>query len=160
MAWRADLDRRIEQLVRLRDELTTCIGCGCLSLDTCALSNPHDELDPDVSALIIQEHVTDGITMARSFRLPPEIVEGIATHHGTTLVTYFYRRALENAKPGDDVYVSGSLVRAASRAYGVIPEQRIVFGRKAERAYDGAWTSPTRRPRPGWSGWSRRSAAH
>ena len=44
MAWRADLDRRIEQLVRLRDELTTCIGCGCLSLDTCALSNPHDEL--------------------------------------------------------------------------------------------------------------------
>lgn len=43
-AWRADLDRRIEQLVRLRDELTTCIGCGCLSLETCALSNPHDEL--------------------------------------------------------------------------------------------------------------------
>ena len=42
--WRADLDRRIAQLTRLRDELTTCIGCGCLSLDTCALSNPHDEL--------------------------------------------------------------------------------------------------------------------
>ncbi len=44
LGWRADLDRRIEQLVRLRDELTTCIGCGCLSLDTCALSNPKDEL--------------------------------------------------------------------------------------------------------------------
>ena len=42
--WREDLDRRIEQLTRLRDQLTTCIGCGCLSLDTCALSNPHDEL--------------------------------------------------------------------------------------------------------------------
>jgi MerR family redox-sensitive transcriptional activator SoxR len=42
--WREDLDRRIEQLIRLRDQLTTCIGCGCLSLDTCALSNPHDEL--------------------------------------------------------------------------------------------------------------------
>lgn len=42
--WRDDLDTRIEQLVRLRDELTTCIGCGCLSLDTCALSNPGDEL--------------------------------------------------------------------------------------------------------------------
>jgi MerR family transcriptional regulator, redox-sensitive transcriptional activator SoxR len=42
--WRDDLDRRIEQLTRLRDQLTTCIGCGCLSLDTCALSNPHDEL--------------------------------------------------------------------------------------------------------------------
>lgn len=42
--WRDDLDARIEQLTRLRDQLTTCIGCGCLSLDTCALSNPHDEL--------------------------------------------------------------------------------------------------------------------
>lgn len=42
--WRQDLDNRIEQLLRLRDELTSCIGCGCLSLETCALSNPHDEL--------------------------------------------------------------------------------------------------------------------
>ena len=42
--WRQDLDRRIEQLTRLRDQLTTCIGCGCLSLETCSLSNPHDEL--------------------------------------------------------------------------------------------------------------------
>ncbi len=67
------------------------------------IANPHDELDPNVSALVIQEHVTDGITMATSYRLPPEIVEGIATHHGTTVVTYFYRRALENARPGDDV---------------------------------------------------------
>ncbi|MGH2557498.1 MAG: redox-sensitive transcriptional activator SoxR, partial [Thermomicrobiales bacterium] len=42
--WRHDLDTRIEQLVRLRDELTNCIGCGCLSLDRCALANPYDEL--------------------------------------------------------------------------------------------------------------------
>lgn len=42
--WRDDLDRRIEQLVRLRDDLTGCIGCGCLSLDRCALFNPEDRL--------------------------------------------------------------------------------------------------------------------
>ena len=42
--WRTDLDRRIDQLVRLRDELTNCIGCGCLSLDRCMLANPFDEL--------------------------------------------------------------------------------------------------------------------
>jgi MerR family redox-sensitive transcriptional activator SoxR len=42
--WRSELDARIEQLVRLRDELTGCIGCGCLSLDLCVLANPHDEL--------------------------------------------------------------------------------------------------------------------
>ncbi len=42
--WRVDLERRIEQLVRLRDDLTGCIGCGCLSLERCALANPHDSL--------------------------------------------------------------------------------------------------------------------
>ncbi|SDM87559.1 redox-sensitive transcriptional activator SoxR [Streptomyces wuyuanensis] len=40
--WRAELDERIKQLVRLRDHLTDCIGCGCLSLETCVLSNPGD----------------------------------------------------------------------------------------------------------------------
>ncbi|MFG3442881.1 redox-sensitive transcriptional activator SoxR [Nonomuraea sp. NPDC047897] len=43
-AWRAELDDRIEQLQRLRDDLTDCIGCGCLSLDRCALANPYDRL--------------------------------------------------------------------------------------------------------------------
>jgi MerR family transcriptional regulator, redox-sensitive transcriptional activator SoxR len=41
-AWRAELDERILRLNRLRDHLTDCIGCGCLSLDTCVLSNPDD----------------------------------------------------------------------------------------------------------------------
>ncbi|MFF8386783.1 redox-sensitive transcriptional activator SoxR [Streptomyces kanasensis] len=41
-AWRAELDTRIQQLARLRDHLTDCIGCGCLSLETCVLSNPDD----------------------------------------------------------------------------------------------------------------------
>ncbi|MFJ2769713.1 redox-sensitive transcriptional activator SoxR [Streptomyces sp. NPDC087300] len=42
--WRSDLDARIRTLQRLRDELSDCIGCGCLSLTRCALSNPADEL--------------------------------------------------------------------------------------------------------------------
>ena len=42
--WRRDLDLRIAQLIRLRDDLTNCIGCGCLSLDRCALANPRDKL--------------------------------------------------------------------------------------------------------------------
>ncbi|QNP62516.1 redox-sensitive transcriptional activator SoxR [Streptomyces genisteinicus] len=41
-AWRGVLDERIRQLGRLRDHLTDCIGCGCLSLETCVLSNPDD----------------------------------------------------------------------------------------------------------------------
>jgi MerR family transcriptional regulator, redox-sensitive transcriptional activator SoxR len=42
--WRADLDERISQLQRLRDRLTGCIGCGCLSLGSCRLVNPGDAL--------------------------------------------------------------------------------------------------------------------
>ena len=41
--WREDLDRRIATLQGLRERLATCIGCGCLSLRTCALLNPGDE---------------------------------------------------------------------------------------------------------------------
>ena len=42
--WREDLDERIVHLQRLRDNLTGCIGCGCLSLKICALANPGDAL--------------------------------------------------------------------------------------------------------------------
>jgi MerR family redox-sensitive transcriptional activator SoxR len=41
--WRADLDRRIATLEALRGRLSTCIGCGCLSIDKCELLNPDDE---------------------------------------------------------------------------------------------------------------------
>ncbi|MNY51589.1 Redox-sensitive transcriptional activator SoxR [compost metagenome] len=42
--WRGELDARIETLTRLRDELSGCIGCGCLSLKACPLRNPGDAL--------------------------------------------------------------------------------------------------------------------
>lgn len=42
-SWREDIDARIAALEALRGRLTTCIGCGCLSLTTCALLNPDDE---------------------------------------------------------------------------------------------------------------------
>jgi MerR family redox-sensitive transcriptional activator SoxR len=41
-SWRRELDERIGTLERLRDDLTSCIGCGCLSLQTCSLYNPQD----------------------------------------------------------------------------------------------------------------------
>lgn len=42
--WQHDLDARIEQMTQLRDQLTGCIGCGCLSMQDCPLRNPSDEL--------------------------------------------------------------------------------------------------------------------
>jgi MerR family redox-sensitive transcriptional activator SoxR len=44
--WRPRIDAQIERLERLRDKLDSCIGCGCLSLKTCALNNPDDEVAP------------------------------------------------------------------------------------------------------------------
>ena len=43
-SWRERLDERIAELEKLRDDLTSCIGCGCLSLRSCALYNPQDTL--------------------------------------------------------------------------------------------------------------------
>jgi MerR family transcriptional regulator, redox-sensitive transcriptional activator SoxR len=42
--WKDDLEQRIHRLTALRDQLGSCIGCGCLSMGTCPLWNPHDEL--------------------------------------------------------------------------------------------------------------------
>lgn len=59
--------------------------------------NPHDQLSPHLSALIISSHVRDGVEMAKQARLPAEIIKFIPEHHGTTLISYFYNRATENA---------------------------------------------------------------
>ena len=42
--WKADLEERIERLTKLRDKMTLCIGCGCLSTEHCPLRNPGDAL--------------------------------------------------------------------------------------------------------------------
>jgi putative nucleotidyltransferase with HDIG domain len=59
------------------------------------VSNPHDALPPPESAVIISDHVTEGLRLARQFRLPPEVVNGIRQHHGTGLMRYFYHKALD-----------------------------------------------------------------
>ncbi len=57
--------------------------------------NHHDELEPEESAKIIINHVLDGVEMARKNNLPDRLIDFIRTHHGTGLVKYFYKKALE-----------------------------------------------------------------
>ncbi len=57
--------------------------------------NPHDDLDPKSSAEIIIRHVIEGIEMARRNKLPDRVIDFIRTHHGTTLVYYFYKKFKE-----------------------------------------------------------------
>ena len=55
--------------------------------------NPHDDLAPSMSTLVIVSHVKEGITLAKKYHLPQVIIEGIEQHQGTSLVSVFYHRA-------------------------------------------------------------------
>ena len=61
--------------------------------------NVHDRLSSSLSGLIIMSHVKDGVELAREYRLPPEVVDIVEQHHGRTLVSYFYQRALTGERP-------------------------------------------------------------
>jgi hypothetical protein len=60
-------------------------------------SNPHDELAPAMSAIIIQSHVKEGLSLAKRNRLPGVVRRAIASHHGTSLASFFYQLAKKEA---------------------------------------------------------------
>ncbi|OUM99442.1 MAG: metal-dependent phosphohydrolase [Paenibacillaceae bacterium ZCTH02-B3] len=60
--------------------------------------NPHDRLDPKVSAGIIIAHARDGAEMLKAYRLPKPIRDIAEQHHGTTLLKYFYQKMLQEAE--------------------------------------------------------------
>lgn len=57
--------------------------------------NPHDRMAPSLSALAVAAHVRDGLELARQYKLPQVVADFIPQHHGTTLMAYFYHRAVE-----------------------------------------------------------------
>jgi putative nucleotidyltransferase with HDIG domain len=61
--------------------------------------NRHDKLLPSMSALILLNHVKDGLELAREHHLPQVIQDAILQHHGTRLIKYFYHRAMELKDP-------------------------------------------------------------
>lgn len=66
-----------------------------------AYKNIHDEMEPSLSALVIASHVKEGLELAKKNKLPKDIVDIIAQHHGTGLITYFFLRALK--ENGSDI---------------------------------------------------------
>ncbi|CAM4133646.1 membrane protein [Bacillus manliponensis] len=62
------------------------------------IPNPHDKLDPETSRDIIIAHVTDGVKMLEEYHMPQEIVDIAGQHHGTTLLKYFYYKAIKEDK--------------------------------------------------------------
>ncbi|MDT2045423.1 HD family phosphohydrolase [Priestia flexa] len=62
------------------------------------IRNPHDALSPKVSKNIITSHTTDGAAILRKHKLPKEIVDIAEQHHGTSLLKFFYHKALEQTE--------------------------------------------------------------
>ena len=60
--------------------------------------NKHDDLEPSISRLLVLNHVKEGIELAKKYKLNQAIVDFIPQHHGTSLMHYFYQRALEETK--------------------------------------------------------------
>jgi len=58
--------------------------------------NLHDKISPDLSTLVITSHVKDGVELAKKYKLPEAIIDLIKQHHGTSLVKYFYNKALKS----------------------------------------------------------------
>ena len=65
------------------------------------MANPHDRLTPQESAEMIRRHVTDGVVLARKFKIPSDVAVGIVSHHGDGIMRYFYEKA--RGESGEDV---------------------------------------------------------
>jgi len=78
--------------------------------------NPHDRLSPSMSSLILAAHIKDGVELAKKSRVPKAIVDVIEQHHGTSLMSYFYQRALDQG--------AGKEVQEAYRYPGPKPETK------------------------------------
>ena len=125
--------------------------------------NPHDELSPSMSTLVIVSHVKEGVSLALRYKLPPPILDGILQHHGTSIVRYFFERAKEqhtaerggSPAPGEELFrypgpkpqtlemgilMLADTIEAASRTLGKPSPatiERLVEDLVAEKIADG-----------------------
>jgi putative nucleotidyltransferase with HDIG domain len=83
-------------------------------------TNPHDELDPLVSAGIVAAHVRDGLSLADRYHLPAMIREMIPAHHGTSVVKYFYQLAQQRGQNPDDASFHYPGPRPRTKEAGIV----------------------------------------
>lgn len=83
-------------------------------------TNPHDELDPLVSAQIVSAHIRDGLVLAERYHLPERIKEMIPGHHGTSLAKYFWQIAKERGQNVDEAAFRHPGPKPRSREAGIV----------------------------------------
>jgi cyclic-di-AMP phosphodiesterase PgpH len=79
--------------------------------------SPHEDLEPEVSADAIMAHVVEGVRILRDGRVPEAVIEFAYTHHGTTIIEYFWHKCLERGNPK-------GLTQEAFRYPGMKPRTR------------------------------------
>lgn len=108
--------------------------------------NPHDELSPHMSSLVIVSHVKEGLSLAKRNKLPKPILEAIEQHHGNGLISYFYDKAKNLQKM--DLNTSGTIeINESDFRYGgtpaVTPEMSILSLADASEAAVRSIEKPT-----------------
>jgi len=107
--------------------------------------NPHDELSPQMSALVISSHVKEGLTLAKRHKLPKPILDAIEQHHGNGLISFFYHKAKQQA--GDGTANMADLINDSDFRYGgapaVTPEMAILSLADASEAASRSIEKPT-----------------
>jgi hypothetical protein len=71
------------------------------------LDSKHENLTPTISKMVIMNHVKEGEVLAKKYKLNPRLIDFILQHHGTSLVYFFYRRALENLQEQQELQEEG-----------------------------------------------------
>jgi len=87
--------------------------------------NKHDRLMPSMSGLIIASHVKDGVEAARAHKLPSVVVDIIQQHHGTSLVFFFYKRALQQL---EDARAGGKIMKMREEDIPEVSEENFRYG--------------------------------
>lgn len=107
--------------------------------------NPHDELSPHMSALVIASHVKEGLTLAKRHKLPQPILDAIEQHHGNGLISYFYHKA--KTQVGDGKTTMADVINDSDFRYGgapaVSPEMAILSLADASEAASRSIEKPT-----------------
>lgn len=107
--------------------------------------NPHDELSPHMSALVISSHVKEGLTLAKRHKLPQPILDAIEQHHGNGLISFFYHKAKQ--LQGDGKTSMKDVINDSDFRYGgapaVSPEMAILSLADASEAAARSIEKPT-----------------
>src|SRR5262249_38068240 len=86
--------------------------------------NPHDDLAPTMSALIIIAHVKEGVDLALKHGLGQQVIDVIQQHHGTSLVYYFYKRALQQL---EDARAGGKIMKMREEDIPEVAEENFRY---------------------------------